>query len=156
MRRLFLAFLVSPLFMLGACGSPSSDASAVVGTDPSLRAIELGLEHRYYNRFVRVTRGAGDTLVVRFDGGINLLSGGPGRHAEFDIVARQVAREAAVLADGLLDSCSTVLVATMRPLRFGGFDFGSREERTSFPTRALVDYRDGHASCPSQHPAPNA
>jgi hypothetical protein len=137
MRRAFLAVALSTLVLAGCTGA-STDAATGVPVDPSLRLIQRGLERRYYSRFVRVTRVEGDTLIVRFEGGMDLLSGGPGRGAAFGAVARLVAREAVVLADGLLDSCSTVTVANVRPRRFGGFDFGMRETRASFPANELL------------------
>jgi hypothetical protein len=138
MRRLFFTFVTAQTLVLAACSSPRTDASVGLPVDPSLRAIQRGLERRYYNRSIRVTHLAGDTLVVRFEGGMDLLSGGPGRDAEFGTVARHVAQEAAVLADGLLDSCTTVMVAAVRARRFGGFDFGSREQRTTFRAGELL------------------
>ena len=139
MRRVFLAVVALPTLVFAGCTGTSADAFSGVPVDPSLRLIQRGLERRYYSRFVRVSRVAGDTLVVRFEGGMDLLGGGPGRGAAFGAVARLVAREAVALADGLLDSCSTVTVANVRPRRFGGFDFGARETRASFQANDLLE-----------------
>jgi hypothetical protein len=132
------------LVTLSACAAPSQG-------DPALRLMERDLEHRYFNRYVRVVRrshAAADTLLIRFGGGWDLLRGGPDREYEVDALAEAVARRAAEAAGTIVGPCTVVTVEFTRSRYFGPLVWGAGGKQASFPVASLLPpAKAGAAHC---------
>ena len=137
--------VLATLCLAAGCTATSDDAQ--IG-DPALRFVERGLERAYYNRFVHVAHrgGRSDTLLVRFQGGRDLLGGGPGRDGEFRAAAHGVAVTAARLAGPVLGRCGVVTVEFQRSRRFGPLVFDAGKDRATFPAAELREADEGPAA----------